>query len=113
MDAYGPTVPIGGGASCGKDPHKPDRAGGLLARKLAMEILRSSEGRRVLVQLEYRPNSTTPESIQAWVDGRPYALPNTTAITTLGEIAGELSRGGAWRDGLIEGQWARWGCHEK
>ena len=36
MDAYGPMVPIGGGAYSGKDPHKVDRAGALLAREMAL-----------------------------------------------------------------------------
>ena len=35
VDAYGPTVPIGGGAWSGKDLRKVDRLGGLLARRLA------------------------------------------------------------------------------
>ena len=36
MDAYGPMIPIGGGAYSGKDPHKVDRAGALLAREMAL-----------------------------------------------------------------------------
>jgi S-adenosylmethionine synthetase len=35
MDAYGPRVPIGGGAWSGKDFFKADRAGGLHARRVA------------------------------------------------------------------------------
>ena len=35
MDAYGPMVPIGGGAYSGKDPYKVDRAGAVLAREMA------------------------------------------------------------------------------
>ena len=38
-DAYGPRVPIGGGAWSGKDFFKADRAGGLHARKLAKMIV--------------------------------------------------------------------------
>ena len=38
-DAYGPRVPIGGGAWSGKDFFKADRAGGLLARRLAKVIV--------------------------------------------------------------------------
>jgi S-adenosylmethionine synthetase len=46
MDAYGPRVPIGGGAWSGKDFFKADRAGGLHARrvaKLAVELGLSNE----------------------------------------------------------------------
>jgi len=39
MDAYGPRVPIGGGAWSGKDFFKADRAGGLHARRLAKLIV--------------------------------------------------------------------------
>ena len=39
MDAYGPSVPIGGGAYSGKDPHKVDRLGPLLAREMALEAV--------------------------------------------------------------------------
>ena len=39
MDAYGPRVPIGGGAWSGKDFFKADRAGGLHARRLAKIVV--------------------------------------------------------------------------
>ncbi len=39
VDAYGPRVPIGGGALSGKDLFKADRAGALLARRLAKTIV--------------------------------------------------------------------------
>ena len=39
MDAYGPRVPIGGGAWSGKDFFKADRAGGLHARRLARLVV--------------------------------------------------------------------------
>src|SRR5207248_422684 len=37
-DAYGPRVPIGGGALSGKDFFKADRAGAILARRLAKAV---------------------------------------------------------------------------
>jgi S-adenosylmethionine synthetase, C-terminal domain len=33
-------VPVGGGALCGKDPHKVDKSGSLRARQLAKRLLR-------------------------------------------------------------------------
>ncbi len=39
MDAYGPRVPIGGGALSGKDFYKVDRAGAILARRLAKAVV--------------------------------------------------------------------------
>jgi S-adenosylmethionine synthetase len=38
-DDYGPRVPIGGGALSGKDFFKADRAGAVLARKLAKSVV--------------------------------------------------------------------------
>jgi S-adenosylmethionine synthetase len=38
VDAYGPRVPIGGGALSGKDFFKADRAGAVLARRLAKSV---------------------------------------------------------------------------
>jgi S-adenosylmethionine synthetase len=39
VDAYGPRVPIGGGALSGKDFFKVDRAGAILARRLAKSVV--------------------------------------------------------------------------
>jgi S-adenosylmethionine synthetase len=39
VDAYGPRVPIGGGALSGKDLFKADRAGALLARRVARAVV--------------------------------------------------------------------------
>jgi S-adenosylmethionine synthetase len=47
IDAYGPRVPIGGGAWSGKDFWSPDRAGGLHARRFA----------RLLVELGLAPEA--------------------------------------------------------
>lgn len=41
VDAYGPRVPIGGGALSGKDFYKADRAGAILARRLARTVVAS------------------------------------------------------------------------
>ncbi|GIW13064.1 MAG: S-adenosylmethionine synthase [Tepidiforma sp.] len=41
IDAYGPRVPIGGGALSGKDLYKPDRAGAIIARRLARLVVRT------------------------------------------------------------------------
>ena len=41
VDAYGPRVPIGGGALSGKDFFKADRAGAVLARRLSKAVVMS------------------------------------------------------------------------
>jgi S-adenosylmethionine synthetase len=111
IDAYGPTVPIGGGAWCGKDFHKPDRAGGMLARRMALECVQLGLGTRIRVQLEYRPNSPAPESVQVWADGRAVELPRTVKVPGTKEIAQEVMRGLERQNftPLMTGQFARWG----
>jgi len=70
MDAYGPTVPIGGGAWSGKDFNKVDRAGALLAREMALEAV----GRArydVRIELRYEPGCSQAASTELWMDGVP------------------------------------------
>lgn len=111
MDAYGPGVPIGGGAWSGKDLHKPDRVGGLLARRMALQCVRAGIGRRVSVQLEYRPNSAQPESIQVLADGRQHPLPHgVQAMATQQAARGIISTLlQADFSPLTSGHLARWG----
>ena len=70
VDAYGPTVPIGGGAWSGKDFHKVDRLGGLLARHLALAAVRRGVGSEALVTLEYIPGCDRPIGIDLVANGR-------------------------------------------
>jgi S-adenosylmethionine synthetase, C-terminal domain len=51
MDAYGPCVPIGGGAWSGKDFFKADRAGGLHARRLAKLVVQLGLAAEATVKL--------------------------------------------------------------
>ena len=44
VDFYGPEIPIGGGAICGKDPHKVDVAGAFRARELALRLMKERAG---------------------------------------------------------------------
>ena len=55
MDAYGPRVPIGGGAWSGKDFFKADRAGGLHARRLAKLIVELGLAAEAKVVLGFYP----------------------------------------------------------
>ncbi len=55
MDAYGPRVPIGGGAWSGKDFFKADRAGGMHARRLAKLIVRLGLATEARVTLHWFP----------------------------------------------------------
>ena len=76
VDAYGPTVPIGGGAWSGKDPHKIDRVGALRARQVALRAVRRGLGRSATVTLGWYPGDAVPSHVQLEVDGtvRPVSL---------------------------------------
>jgi len=53
VDFYGPRVPIGGGATHGKDLTKTDRSGALEAREKAIEILKREDCSEVFVIYSY------------------------------------------------------------
>lgn len=55
MDAYGPRVPIGGGAWSGKDFFKADRAGALHARRVAKFIVQAGLAPEARVELLWTP----------------------------------------------------------
>ena len=56
VDHYGPGVPIGGGALCGKDPHKVDRAGALARPPgSAVRLVAGGHGRSATVWLGWLP----------------------------------------------------------
>jgi S-adenosylmethionine synthetase len=59
VDAYGPRVPIGGGALSGKDFFKADRAGGILARRLAKAVVLSGAAPECMVTLAIVPGERT------------------------------------------------------
>ncbi len=83
VDAYGPTVPIGGGAWSGKDFRKVDRIGGMLARELALAAVGEGGAGESLVTLEYTPGCDAPVHVGVLLDGRPVGLevlPFTAAI---------------------------------
>jgi S-adenosylmethionine synthetase len=64
VDHYGPTVPIGGGALSGKDPHKVDKCGPLRARQLAKSLVRAGAD-AADVTLSWAPGADAPPSVVA------------------------------------------------
>ncbi len=69
VDAYGPRVPVGGGAFSGKDHTKVDRSGAYMARKIAKEILKNRNAGEVLVKLAYVIGKADPVKAAAIIDG--------------------------------------------
>jgi S-adenosylmethionine synthetase len=55
IDAYGPRVPIGGGALSGKDFFKVDRAGAIHARRIAKAVVVTGAAHEALVRLAWFP----------------------------------------------------------
>jgi len=58
-DAYGPQVPVGGGAYSGKDGTKVDRSAAYMARKIAVDAVKQAGG-EVLVKLAYAIGKKDP-----------------------------------------------------
>jgi len=69
VDNYGPRVPIGGGAFSGKDPSKVDRSAAYMARKIAIDYLRSRNASEVYVYLAYAIGYNQPLEATVTVDG--------------------------------------------
>jgi S-adenosylmethionine synthetase len=75
VDAYGPRVPIGGGAWSGKDFFKADRAGGLHARRLARMAVLLGLATEVQITLGWFPGDRYARLLRAVGDGgRPLPL---------------------------------------
>ncbi len=65
VDAYGPRVPIGGGAWSGKDFFKADRAGGMHARRLAKAIVQLGMAEEAQVVLGWFPGDRSARLLRA------------------------------------------------
>jgi S-adenosylmethionine synthetase len=105
LDHYGPRVPIGGTALSGKDFWKPDRAGTLLARRLALAVVRSGTAREASVQFMTFPGDEHPRHVRIAADGRE--LPQAGKWLELVDCRHEVAARWASRVELPDG--ARWG----
>lgn len=110
LDYYGPRVPIGGSALSGKDFHKPDRAGAIIARRLALAVVQSGVAQEATVHLASFPGDEAPRILriatpqgdlrepQRWsqlVDCRFLSIPKQVGEMDLVEAA----RWGHWGQG--------------
>ena len=66
IDFYGPSIPIGGGAIYGKDPHKIDVCGALRARELAVKLVKEHGFYSVFTTLAWSPGEESPYIIEAY-----------------------------------------------
>ncbi len=70
VDAYGPRVPVGGGAFSGKDATKVDRSAAYMARWIAIQLLNKYGAEEVIVKLGYVIGHDKPLIKDACVDGQ-------------------------------------------
>lgn len=69
VDNYGPEITIGGGSFSGKDYTKVDRSGAYMARRVAVDLLRSRNAKEVFTKLAYAIGKAEPVMAVAVVDG--------------------------------------------
>ena len=76
-DQYGPNVPVGGGNIWGKDYTKVDRSGAMVARIVALDIVKEhlleeawKEKIAVIVEIAYAIGKSLPVAIRVKIDGR-------------------------------------------
>lgn len=105
MDAYGPRMPIGGGAWSGKDFFKADRAGALHARRIAKFIVQLGLAREARVNLLWTPGERDARVL--CIDTSPSLTISAVNVATCIDLS--LARSGKEFsiDDLINA--ARWG----
>lgn len=105
VDAYGPRVPIGGGAWSGKDFFKADRAGALHARRVAKMLVRLGLASEATVTLAWHPGDRSARviSIEGW--GR--CVGGLSEVVSVFDLSLLLSGTQFNPGGLVEV--ARWG----
>jgi S-adenosylmethionine synthetase len=71
VDCYGPRVSIGGGALSGKDFYKADRAGTILARRLAKLIVMTGAAQECHATLTFTPGAAEARVISLTDGSKP------------------------------------------
>ncbi|HEY7307309.1 MAG TPA: methionine adenosyltransferase [Bryobacteraceae bacterium] len=64
VDAYGPRIPVGGGAYSGKDPSKVDRSAAYMARHIAKSVVANNLAQECLVTIAYAIGQKQPEMLE-------------------------------------------------
>ena len=105
LDHYGPRVPIGGTALSGKDFWKPDRAGTLLARRLALAVVRAGVAREATVQWIAFPGDEAPRLVR--ITTEKGELPEASRWLRLLDCRFETAS--TWGRGVDLVERARWG----
>lgn len=69
VDNYGPSIPLGGGCFSGKDATKVDRSAAYMARRIAVDYLKSRGASEVFVRLAYAIGYDQPVEATVTIDG--------------------------------------------
>jgi S-adenosylmethionine synthetase len=64
VDAYGPRVPVGGGAYSGKDPSKVDRSAAYMARHIAKSVVANEMAHECMVVIAFGIGQKQPEMVR-------------------------------------------------
>ncbi|WGM40023.1 methionine adenosyltransferase [Caulobacter sp. NIBR1757] len=119
VDAYGPGVPVGGGAYSGKDPTKVDRSAAYMARHVAKAVVahRVSDANACMVRIAYGIGQTQPAMVTAMTDNgqdlgawvrRHFDLSPRGIINSLDLLRmSEGGRGWAYQDAAAFGHYGR------
>lgn len=75
VDNYGPSIPLGGGAFSGKDATKVDRSAAYMARRIAVDYLKSRKAREVYVHIAYAIGLPDPLMAVVTIDGVQEQIP--------------------------------------
>ena len=105
LDHYGPRVAIGGTAMSGKDFWKPDRAGTLLARRLALAVVHAGVASEATVQLVSFPGDEAPRFVRITTPERE--LPEAQRWLDLVDCRFSLAAAWVRKVDLLHG--VRWG----
>jgi S-adenosylmethionine synthetase len=115
-DAYGPRVPVGGGAYSGKDPTKVDRSAAYAARQIAKSVVAHGIGgaRECLVAIAYGIGQRRPEMVTAVTDkGRDVAswvhehFPDLSPDATIERLGLRKPRGWSYSQTAAYGHYGR------
>ena len=114
VDAYGPGVPIGGGAWSGKDFFKVDRLGGMVARRVALESLLATDADEAQVTLTYFPGGDRPACVDCCSTGSRPTRSSCRPVTARSKAA-HSTDSSRWRprapSSLPAGGISSRGCH--
>lgn len=64
VDAYGPRIPVGGGAYSGKDPSKVDRSAAYMARHIARSVVANQLAKECMVVIAFGIGQKQPEMLR-------------------------------------------------